>query len=145
MKSPLKEKPDAGDLSGELQVSTPKTRATAEGGTQKGHFYKPWPKRFQAGGFDYRQIHRESDFAVYQQTWKGNGHSVAFEVIRIRRHEGFPIGGRFVGPAEIYPKAKDWGTDGWTLQDEEAAFRKLREIIASPNARTRFGQQEVEQ
>jgi len=84
--------------------------------------------RFRHDGFDYLQICREGNVAVYQQTWKGNERSAAFEIIRVRRHDGFHIGGRFVEPGEVYPKSEAWGTNGWTMQDRGAAFRKLREI-----------------
>jgi hypothetical protein len=105
-----------------------KTRATDEGGSKKGRFYKPLPKEFRRDGFTYRQIYREGDLAIYRQTWKGNEHSAAFETIRIRRREGFQIGGRFVEPAEVYPRSESWGVDGFTLTDRDAAFGKLREI-----------------
>jgi hypothetical protein len=89
--------------------------------------YKPLPVRFRHGGFDYRQIYRSGDFAVYQQTWKGSD-SAAFEVIRIRQREGFEIGGRLVEPAEVYPNCEAWGADGSTVLSRDAAFEKLREI-----------------
>ncbi len=41
--------------------------------------------------------------------------SISYEVIRIRRREGFQIGGRFVEPAEVYPNSEAWGMDGFTL------------------------------
>jgi hypothetical protein len=86
------------------------------------------PTRFRHDGFDHRQIYREGDFAIYQQTCKGNEDSAAFEVIRIRRREGFKIAGRFVEPAEVYPNSEAWGVDGFTLTDKDAAFAKLREL-----------------
>ena len=49
-------------------------------------------------------------------------------MIRVRRREGFQIGGRFVEPAEVYPALKAWGTDGFTLTDRESAFAKLGEL-----------------
>jgi hypothetical protein len=88
------------------------------------------PTRFRHDGFDYQQIHREEDFAIYRQTWEGNEHSAAFEIIRIRRHDGFHIDGRFVEPGEIYPKSVTWGTDGWTIENRDAAFRKLWTITS---------------
>ena len=106
-----------------------KTISAAEARTKKSH-YKPLPKEFRRGRFNYRQIYREGDFAIYQQTWKGNEHSAAFELIRIRRREGFQIGGRFVEAAEVYPASKLWGTDGFTLTDRDAAFAKLRELAS---------------
>jgi hypothetical protein len=107
-----------------------KTRATAEAWGKKGHSYKPLPTRFRRDGFEYRQIAREGEAAIYEQTWSGCAEpSVCYEVIRIRRRDGFQIGGRFVEPAEIYPKADAWGVDGFTLTDKDAAFAKLRELV----------------
>src|SRR6266436_2421891 len=103
-----------------------KTSASAEAWTKKGH-YKRLPKEFRHNAFTYRQIYRKGDLSVYQQTWKGNEHSAAFEVIRIRRREDFQINGRVVEPAEVYPNAEAWGVDGFTLTDKDAAFAKLRE------------------
>ena len=48
-----------------------KTRATAEAGGKKGPFHKPLPKEFRRDGFQYRQIAREGDAAIYEQTWNG--------------------------------------------------------------------------
>jgi hypothetical protein len=133
--------PWAGDL---VELPAPKTIATAEAGSKKGHSYRPLPTQFQHHGFDYRQIARESDFAIYEQTWNScPSPSTCYEVIRIRRHDGFQIGGRFVEPAEIYPNSEAWGVDGWTVQDKEAAFRKLRGIVTSPNTPARSGEKEA--
>ena len=109
-----------------------KTRARAKGGGKKGHSYKPLQVQFWAGGFNYRQIAREKDAAIYEQTWSGCANpSVSFEVIRIRRREGFQINGRFVEPAETYPKTDAWGIDGWTFTDKDAALAKLQEVAGS--------------
>jgi len=111
---------------------TQKTRAAAEAWSKKGQFYKPLPKEFRHGGFQYRQIAREGNAAVYEQTRNGcSNPSVCYEVIRIRRREGFKIDGRFVQAAEIYPKSEAWGTDGFTFTDKDAAFSKLQEIATT--------------
>jgi hypothetical protein len=83
------------------------------------------PSQFRHGGFDYQQIHRQGDFAIYRQTSGGNEHSAAFEIIRIRRREGFHIDDRFVEPAEVYPNSEAWGTDAFTFTDEDLAFSRL--------------------
>ncbi len=73
---------------------------------------------------------REGDVAIFEQTWLGCSEpSLAYEVIRIRRREGFRINGRFVEPAEVYPNSDAWGVDGFTFTDKDAAFAKLREIV----------------
>jgi hypothetical protein len=108
-------------------------RATAEGGGNKGHSDKPLPEEFRRDGFHYRQIAREGDAAIYEQTRKGNEDSAALEVIRIRQRERFEIGGRVVAPAEIYPRSEAWGVDGFTLTKKDAAFRKFR-VVAGRKA-----------
>jgi hypothetical protein len=108
-------------------VRIPKTRATAEAGGRKPRPYKPLPIQSRHNGFDYRQIARERDAAIYEQIWNGCPNpSISYEVIRIRRREAFRIGARFIEAAEAYPNAEAWGTDGFTLPDRDAAFRKLR-------------------
>jgi hypothetical protein len=72
---------------------------------------------------------REGNAAIYKQSWNGCPNpSVAYEVIRIRRREGFQIDGRLVDPAEVYPKSEAWGVDGFTFTNKEAAFAKLRQM-----------------
>jgi len=90
------------------------------------------PARFRCDGFDYRQIAREGDAAIYEQIWSGClNPSVCYEVIRIRRRDGFEIGDRFVEAAEVYPNSEAWGVDGWTVQHKDAAFLRLQEIRTS--------------
>jgi hypothetical protein len=106
-----------------------KTCATAEAGTKKRPFYRRLPKEFRHDGFTFHQIARTRNAAIYGQTWNGcDNPSPCWEVIRIRRRDGFRIGGRFVEPAEIYPKSEAWGTDGFTFTDKDAAFAKLRAL-----------------
>ena len=117
-----------GDL---MPPLTANTSATAERGGKKCHSYKPLPKEFRRGGFKYRQIAHEGDAAIYEQRWTGCAEpSIAYELIRIRRHDGFHIGGRFVEPAQVYPKSEAWGADGFTLTDKDPAFAKLSAMRA---------------
>jgi len=128
MKSPGKWKRGLAIVGGPIHLSASKTCATAEAGSKKGLFYKPLPKEFWRDGCTYRQIAREDHGAIYEQTWKNLSRSVCFEVIRIRRRDGFHIGDRFVEPAEVCPNSEAWGSDGFTLTDKDAAFEKLREL-----------------
>ena len=119
---------NAAPLGPSIASPTHKTSARPEAGSQKGH-YRLLPKEFRHDGFNYRQIAREGDAAIYQQSWSGSRNpSVCCEVIRIRRREAFQIGTRFVEAAEIYPNSEAWGTDGFTLTDKDAAFSKLRDF-----------------
>jgi hypothetical protein len=114
-----------------MELSRAKTRATPEARGKKGHFYRLLPTEFRHNGFTFRQIARERNAAIYEQRWNGcRNPSVAYEVVRIRRRDGFHIGGRFIEPAEVYPNSEAWGVDGFTLTDKDAAFAKLKEICA---------------
>jgi hypothetical protein len=87
------------------------------------------PTRFRRDGFDYQQIARKGDAAIYEQRLIDcSNPSVCYEVIRIRRRDGFQIDGRFVEPAEVYPNSDAWGVDGFTLTDKDAAFAKLLKV-----------------
>lgn len=125
--TPPTQKRDASLPAGLIERATAKTSARLPAQGRKGHSYKPLPTRFRHSGFEYRQIARQGEAAIYEQTWKGNETSAAFEVIRIRRREGFQIGGRLVEPAEVYPNSKSWGVDGFTATSK-AAFAKLWEL-----------------
>jgi hypothetical protein len=112
-----------------LQATSPKASATAEARGKKRYVYKRLPTQFRHDGFDYRQIARERNAAIYEQAWNGcRNPSVCYEVIRIRRREGFQIGARSVEPGEVYPNSEAWGVDGFTVTDKDAAFAKLREL-----------------
>jgi len=139
---PPKEKYGPTSVGDSTPLDAPKTSATAEARGSKGRVHKPLPIRFRRDGFDYRQIYRQGDFAIYRQSWKGNEHSAAFEVVRIKRRQGFQIGARFVEPAEVYPNSEAWGVDGWTTQDKQAAFHKFREVVRERSTMQRFRSKE---
>ena len=115
---------------GDLRPPPPdKAPATAEARTKERHSYKPLRKEFQRAGFNYRQIAREGDVALYEQRWTGCPEAaVCFEIIRVRRREGFQIGGRSVEASEVYPNSEAWGVDGFTISDKDAAFQKLKQM-----------------
>jgi len=132
MKAASKEKRVPTFLGPSIPLTATKTSATAEAWGKERHSYKPLPTQFRRDGFEYWQVVREKNAAIYEQTWSGcRNSSICYEVIRIRRRECFQIGGRLIQAAEIYPRSEDWGIHGWTVQDKERAFRKLRQI-ASP-------------
>ncbi|HWX16595.1 MAG TPA: hypothetical protein VNY07_08415 [Chthoniobacterales bacterium] len=127
MTSPLKAKRGSALVRHSIPAAFEKTSATAEARYKKR--YKPLPLQFRRDGFNYRQIARKGNAAIYEQTWSGcRNPSISYEVIRIRRRDGFQIGGRFVEPAEVYPNSEAWGLDGFTVTDKDAAFAKLREL-----------------
>ena len=129
IKGPSRTETRSSACCGPYPLSATKTSATAEGGTKKGHFYEPLAKEFRLGGFQYRQIARNKDAAIYEQTWLGCAEaSLSYEVVRICCREGFRIGNRFVNAAEVYPNSGAWGVDGFTVTDRNKAWAKVFEF-----------------
>jgi hypothetical protein len=97
------------------------------------------PTRFRHNGFDHRQIGREGHAAIYERRWTGCAEpSVCYEVIRIRRRDGFHIGEKFIEPYEVYPNSDAWGVDGFTFADRNKAWAKFCEIsLEEPASRRR--------
>jgi hypothetical protein len=136
MTTPLREKPSWSLVGGLISQLSRKTRATAEARGKKTHSRKPLSLEFRRDGFQYRQIAREGNAAIYEQTWNGcRNPSVCYEVVRIRRREAFEIDGRFVEPAEVYPNSNAWGVDAFTVTDKDSAFARLRELAAQNTSR----------
>jgi hypothetical protein len=129
LNQPTTRKRGSAVISGLMLGSASKTRPTAEGGIKKGQFYKPLAKEFHRDGFQYRQIAREGNAAIYEQAWLGcTEPSRSYEVVRIRRRQGFQIGNRFVNAAEVYPNSEGWGGDGFTFTSRNkagASFLKM--------------------
>jgi len=126
---PPKAKCDPALVGDSIEAPARSMRATAQAWGKKRHFYKRLPKEFRRDGFNYRQVAREGDIAIYQQVWSGCADpSVCYGVIRIKRREGFVVDSRFIPPAEVYPRSEQWGELGWTFCNKDAAFAILREL-----------------
>ena len=125
---PAQKRPSA-LVGGLIPPSASKTSATAEGGSKKSH-YRPLPKEFRHDGFTYRQLARERGSAIYEQTWRGRSEpSLCYEVIRIRRRDGFQIGEKFIEPYEVYPNSAAWGSDGFTFTDRDNALPSFLNFV----------------
>ena len=97
---------------------------------------KTLPTTFTSNGFDHQQLDRIGDIAIYARSREGGGQE-HFEIIRIKSHNGFKIGTMTERsePAEMYPTAEQWGTNGWTVNDKEKALEKFRELTKSVDAK----------
>jgi hypothetical protein len=81
-------------------------------------------------GFKYTQIKRDGSKAIFLQE-RDDKDSVLkkYEVIVIKTHDGYEIGGNKIPPSEIYPSSTQWGTLGWTfdsLHDAETKYKSLK-------------------
>lgn len=76
-------------------------------------------------GYLYKQVARKGRWAIYEQFSKNPEKKVAYEVVKIGKHNGFSIAGMFFPPAETYPASSMWGARGWTypnFEDAEKSF-----------------------
>lgn len=80
-------------------------------------------KDFKFGGFDYHQLKRHGNTAVYEQRQAGT--VVAYEVIliRIKPEQKFP-NGRITPKREAYPSNEEWGRFAWTCSTLERANQR---------------------
>jgi len=88
--------------------------------------YKTLKVNFNRKGFEYNLVKRVADKAIYEQL--RNGKVVAYEVVRIRRHDGYTLGDVFIEPSEIYPSDNEWGAHGFTCRDLKSAEIRLESL-----------------
>ena len=88
---------------------------------------KKLEKSFTRKKFQYDQIYRKNNLAIYTQTHL-ESKGLTFEVIVIKSHNGYEIAGTKIEPSEIYPGDNQWGVLGWTYQTLEAAKNKLKKL-----------------
>jgi len=134
------EKQQSGRSPLSLPSWTNKTRVAEKGAVKKRHSYEPLATAFTLGDFNYRQVAREGNWAIYEQRWPGS-ENVCYEVIRIRQEEAttFPSG-RSYPAREAYPPSETWGVDGFTLTDKGAAFNKARNKCRRQNRQNQLEQ-----
>jgi len=81
---------------------------------------------FRLLGFEYTQLKRLGDVAIYRQSKKGLPDG--YEVVRIQKHEAFSAFGKDFPAGESYPSSQQWGSDGWTYRTLEDAEQKFQEL-----------------
>lgn len=89
---------------------------------------KTLEKKFTYKEFEYSQILRDGNFAIYRQKLKDGGKSETFEVIIIDSHNGYEIAGQKIPPSEMYPSTNQWGVKGFTVLSYDDALKKLETL-----------------
>jgi len=90
----------------------------------------PLATTFRSNGFDFVQIAREGDHAIFRKTKPSLPLFETFEVVVIQKmgEHKWPNGN--VSPAHEYmPGRYEWGTKGWSCQTLERAREKFRELL----------------
>jgi hypothetical protein len=85
---------------------------------------------FVKKGFKYTQVARKGNFAIYQQeNVKVKSPTKRYEVVEIKSHNGYEIGGQTIKPAEVYPGSTQWGLLGWTHLDLDSAKKRFNNLV----------------
>jgi hypothetical protein len=86
--------------------------------------------KFSKKGFNYTQVTRKGSFAIYQQqNNKIKNSSKNYEVVEIKSHNGYEIGGSKIAAAEVYPGSSQWGLLGWTYSDLKSAENRFNKLL----------------
>jgi hypothetical protein len=87
------------------------------------------PTTFKFDGFDFVQLKRTGDVALFEKT--NPRHSVKhYEVVIVQKHkEHIWPNGDTSPERESMPNAKQWGKQGWTPYTLEAAERRFNLIV----------------
>ena len=93
---------------------------------------------FTSKGFKLQQIKRDGDVAIYKkQLDDPEAESSHYEVIAIKRHNGYEIAGVKMPPAEMYPSDSQWGDWAFTctsIEDANKRFNYLQDKLKNYNA-----------
>ena len=90
---------------------------------------------FNKKGFNFSLLKREDDVAIYKKTLEDSEIDAhTYEVIAIKRHNGYEIAGVKMPPAEMYPSDTQWGDWGHTCtsrEDADKRFIQLKDKLAN--------------
>ena len=80
-------------------------------------------------------VGRDGDVAIYKKKLdEPDSEAYNYEVIAIKRHNGYEIAGVKMPPAEMYPSDSQWGDWAFTCIDREDAdkrFVQLKEKLSA--------------
>lgn len=77
-------------------------------------------------GFEFLQVKREKSIAIFS---KSDKQVTYFEVVDIKKHNGYKLGGINFPPAETYPGDNAFGVSAWCCSDITRAELKFNELL----------------
>ena len=94
---------------------------------------KKLPIHFRKDGFDFNQVSRAGDVAIYRQTKQGQPANVHFEVGWIRSNPAREVFGKVFEASESWPCSEEWGIRAWTYGDLDDAKKRGATLILPGN------------
>jgi hypothetical protein len=90
---------------------------------------KPLAETFTHDGFQFCQLAREGDVALFEKSKSGHFRP-SYEVVIVQHHPAQTIHGRQYPERESMPPTESWGDLGWSLTDLDSAKMKFRQLAA---------------
>lgn len=75
----------------------------------------PISTTYRKNGYNFSQVSRTGDVAVYAQVDPDSGKAVAYEVFIVQKRKEFTIAGNTIPAKEGCPSNEQWGAEGYTV------------------------------
>lgn len=92
-------------------------------------FMKPLEPKFKSGGFEFQQLKRTGDVAIFQKGTPTFDRQSSFEVVRIQKHKEREIAGVLIPEREAMPSNESWGKEGWSYPTLAAANERFYAMV----------------
>lgn len=83
--------------------------------------------------YDFKQLKREGDYAIFSKSDRQLPHIVYYEAIHIRKHNGYTMAGVVFPPGERYPSDREFGMYGYCCSTLEQAELRYTELLTKQN------------
>jgi len=84
---------------------------------------------FKSHGFNYKQVKRDGDVAIFLKT-KLDHRTESYEVVRVKKYPTYTINGVEILEHESLPGDESWGNDGFTYTSLDRAKEKFFALFA---------------
>jgi ASC-1-like (ASCH) protein len=97
---------------------------------------KPLGDSYSKNTFYYELVVRSGDIAIFKQRLRPGEGCLAYEVIKVQKHETYVIKDKKKGIENVIlahegaPGNEQWGTFGWTYPTLERAKEKYHALLA---------------
>lgn len=87
---------------------------------------RPLATEFTHGGYQYRQVERIGNLAIFEQS--SGGRTLSYELVRVQTRPAETIRGKEYPARELYPSSEMWGEEAWTIANLETATERLHRM-----------------
>ena len=90
----------------------------------------PLPTTFRKSGFDFKQVRRDGDIAIFEKRHPEVSNP-SWEVVVVQHNKAREMAGVAIPAKESMPWSEAWGKLGWTDFTLEAAESRFNSLVTS--------------